>query len=80
MVEKAIKPTVAARVEMEPQKEIKLVEKTIASLDGQRKALQNKQLNTNSSKEFDSLQVEIDEVAVQLGEAEDRWSELFAIV
>jgi len=80
MVEKAIKPTVAARVEMEPQKEIKLVEKTIASLDGQRKALQNKQLKTNSSKEFDSLQVEIDEVAVQLGEAEDRWSELFAIV
>jgi ATP-binding cassette subfamily F protein 3 len=65
---------------MEPQKEIKVIEKTIASLDGQRKVLQTKLENASSSAEADRLQQELDEVALKLAEAEDRWSELFAIV
>ena len=79
-VEKSSKSTAAPRTEMEPQKEIKVVEKTIASLDGQRKVLQTKLENASSSSEADRLQKELDEVALKLAEAEDRWSELFAIV
>jgi ATP-binding cassette subfamily F protein 3 len=79
-VEKSSKSTAAPRTEMEPQKEIKVIEKTIASLDGQRKVLQTKLENASSSSEADRLQKELDEVALKLAEAEDRWSELFAIV
>ena len=79
-VEKSSKSAAAPRTEMEPQKEIKVVEKTIASLDGQRKALQTKLENASNSSEADRLQKELDEVALKLAEAEDRWSELFAIV
>lgn len=79
-VEKSTKSATAPRIEMEPQKEIKVVEKTIASLDGQRKVLQTKLENASHSSEAERLQKEMDEVAFRLAEAEDRWSELFAIV
>ena len=79
-VEKSSKSAGSPRTEMEPQKEIKVVEKTIASLDVQRKALQTKFENASHSLEAERLQKELDEVAFKLAEAEDRWSELFAIV
>ncbi len=70
----------APKVELDPKKEIKLVEKTIAQLDGQKKTLTAQIAKTNDIAEMERLEKELAEVTEELGRSEDRWSELFQIV
>jgi len=69
-----------AKQELDPRKEMKLLEKAIAQCDTQKKALQEKIATTSDLGELESLEKELAEVANQLSKNEDRWSELFAQV
>ena len=76
-----LKPTADAqkappKVSLDPAKEIKVVEKTISQLDGQKRSLSARLEKCDDIAEMEKLEKEIAEVTAKLTEAEDRWSEL----
>ena len=71
----AAKP--AVRTEKEVQKEQKSVEKQIAQLDTRKKQLQEQFLKSTDGDAMLKLETELNEITVQLAEAEDLWSQLF---
>jgi ATP-binding cassette subfamily F protein 3 len=62
----------------DPEKEIKLVEKNIARLDSQKKALTAKSKITHDTEEGLTILAEIETVSAELSANEDRWAELHA--
>ena len=64
------------KVSLDPAKEIKVVEKTISQLDGQKRSLSARLEKCDDIAEMEKLEKEIAEVTAKLTEAEDRWSEL----
>ena len=52
------------------------MEKNIAKLDEQRKALNAEMLNTSDAKKAMSLHTQIETIAKELAEVEERWVEL----
>lgn len=76
-----LKPAVAEqkaapKISQDPAKEIKVVEKTISQLDGQKRSLNSRLEKCEDIAEMEKLEKEIAEVTARLTEAEDRWSEL----
>jgi len=79
--QEVLKPSKAAskpipRDDRALRKELKNLEKTIAQLDGQKKALDAKMMDTTDSKEALRLHNEIAALTEQLAPAEERWCEL----
>ncbi len=70
----AAKP--AKRNDREVRKEISTLEKTIAKLDDQKKQLNAQLMNESNAKEALRLHNEVEAVAKQLAETEDRWCQL----
>ncbi len=70
----AAKP--AKRNDREVRKEISALEKTIAKLDDQKKQLNAQLMNESNAKEALRLHNEVEAVAKQLAETEDRWCQL----
>ena len=66
----------APKISQDPAKEIKVVEKTISQLDGQKRSLNSRLEKCEDIAEMEKLEKEIAEVTARLTEAEDRWSEL----
>jgi ATP-binding cassette subfamily F protein 3 len=66
----------AQRNEREIRKEIKTLEKTIAQLDEQKKALTALSLNTSDAAEALRIHNELTALTGQLAGAEDRWCQL----
>jgi len=66
----------APKISQDPAKEIKVVEKTISQLDGQKRSLNSRLEKCEDIAEMEKLEKEIAEVTTRLTEAEDRWSEL----
>ena len=64
------------KISQDPAKEIKVVEKTISQLDGQKRSLNSRLEKCEDIAEMEKLEKEIAEVTARLTEAEDRWSEL----
>ena len=64
------------RNQRDVQKEIKTVERTIAQLDEQKRALNAEYLNSTDSTESLRLHNEVSAVTTQLAEAEERWVRL----
>ncbi|CAN5201284.1 ABC-F family ATP-binding cassette domain-containing protein [soil metagenome] len=64
------------RTEKELRKEIKTVEKNIATLDAQKRVLQDQFLNASNGAAAERLEKELDAVTEQLSAAEDKWSEI----
>jgi ATP-binding cassette subfamily F protein 3 len=62
----------------DPEKEIKQVEKNIARLDGQKKALAAKSKTTSDTEEGLRILAEIESVSAELSANEDRWAQLHA--
>jgi ATP-binding cassette subfamily F protein 3 len=69
-------PKVVVRDERVVRKEIKALEKTVALLDEQKRALTAKSLQTSDAVEALRLHNEVTAVADQLAEAEERWCQL----
>ena len=65
-----------SKISQDPAKEIKVVEKTISQLDGQKRSLNSRLEKCDDIAEMEKLEKEIAEVTTRLTEAEDRWSEL----
>lgn len=63
----------ARRNEREVRKEMTNVERNIAKLDGEKKALQQQLLNCSDAKEALRLHNEVTALTTQLAEAEERW-------
>jgi ATP-binding cassette subfamily F protein 3 len=70
-----VRPSV--RTEKEIRKEQKSVEKQIAQLDAQKRALQEQFANSTDEEATLRLEVELNTMTTQLAEAEDRWSQLY---
>ena len=66
----------APKISQDPAKEIKVVEKTISQLDGQKRSLNSRLEKCEDIAEMEKLEKEIAEITARLTEAEDRWSEL----
>lgn len=66
------------RSEKEARKELKSVERTIAQLDDQKKALNAQMMKTTNAAEAMKLHNELEAIAGPLAEAEERWVELQA--
>ncbi|HEY0985273.1 ABC-F family ATP-binding cassette domain-containing protein [Schlesneria sp. T3-172] len=66
----------ARRNEREVRKELSTIEKTIARLDDQKKASSAKLMETTDAKESLRLHNEVEALAKELAEAEDRWCQL----
>ena len=58
------------------RKTLRNLEKSIAKLDEQRKALNAEMLNTSDAKKAMALHTQIETVAKELAEVEERWCEL----
>lgn len=72
--------TSSARTEKIIRKEMKTVERSIAQLDEQKKVLNTQFETTEDADEAIRLESELESVIMQLNDAENRWSELFAEV
>jgi ATP-binding cassette, subfamily F, member 3 len=70
-------PVKVQKSEKELRKELKVTEKLIAQLDEQKKALSAEYEKATNAKEMDRVHEELMKVSEQLGEAEDRWSEIY---
>ena len=66
----------AIRNEKDARKELKTTEKQIAQLDYQKKVVTTQFLNSTHENESKRLDAELAAVTQQLGEAEERWSEI----
>ena len=66
----------APRTEKDIRKEMKTLERTIAQLDTQKKALTDQWLKSTKEAEALRLETEVETVTTQLDEAEERWSHL----
>jgi ATP-binding cassette subfamily F protein 3 len=71
-------PRAARRGEKEARKELKALEKAIAQLDEQRRALAARSLEPVGAAEALRLHNELAAVVAQLGPLEERWLELQA--
>jgi ATP-binding cassette subfamily F protein 3 len=69
-------PKIALRNEREVRKEINTVERTIARLDEQKKLTNTQLMSATDAKEALRLHNEVEELAKQLNEAEERWCAL----
>lgn len=76
MAETKSAPKPAKRNDREVRKEISTLEKTIAKLDDQKKQLNAQLMNESNAKEALRLHNEVEAVAKQLAETEDRWCQL----
>jgi len=72
---KAEKPSSGKDIHQQ-RKTLRNMEKNIAKLDEQRKALNAEMLNTSDAKKAMSLHTQIETVAKELAEVEERWVEL----
>lgn len=72
---KAEKPAAAKDVHQQ-RKNLRNLEKTIAKLDEQKKALNAEMMQTSDAKKAMALHVQIEAVAKELAETEERWCEL----
>ncbi|MSR52794.1 MAG: ABC transporter ATP-binding protein [Gemmataceae bacterium] len=70
----------AFKNEKDARKQLKIVEKTIAQLDEQKKTLNGQLMNTSNANEALRLHNEVMAVSSQLTEAEDRWVELNELI
>jgi ATP-binding cassette subfamily F protein 3 len=70
-----VRPSV--RTEKEIRKEQKSVEKLIAQLDAQKRALQEQFANSTDDEATLRLETELNDVTNQLTEAEERWQQLY---
>ena len=61
------------------QKELKTLEKTVVTLDEQRKLLNDQLMVTTDPKEALRLHNEVKAIEMELGTAEERWLELSAM-
>ena len=73
-------PVIAERVETDPRKIMKALERTIAQLDGRKKEINILLDKTKDADIHINLQMELEDLAVKLNEAEERWGELYAEV
>ena len=73
-------PVIAERVETDPRKIMKTLERTIAQLDGRKKEINILLDKTKDADIHINLQMELEDLAVKLNEAEERWGELYAEV
>lgn len=71
-----VEPRRTSRNEKEVRKEIKALEKTVAQLDEQKRALQAKLMESTDADEALRLHNEIAALTTQLAEAEERWCRL----
>jgi hypothetical protein len=76
----AASPVIAERVETDPRKIMKALERTIAQLDGRKKEINILLDKTKDADIHINLQMELEDLAVKLNEAEERWGELYAEV
>jgi ATP-binding cassette subfamily F protein 3 len=76
----AASPVIAERVETDPRKIMKTLERTIAQLDGRKKEINILLDKTKDADIHINLQMELEDLAVKLNEAEERWGELYAEV
>lgn len=74
---KAVKPVVvvALKSDLDPKKEIKLVEKNIAQLDAQKRSLNARLLKITDIEELYYVENELSIISEKLTTAEDLWSE-----
>ncbi len=70
------KPAVPRRSEKEIRKEMKALERTIATLDDQKKQTNAKLMQSTDPKEALKLHNEVSALTTQLAEAEERWLQL----
>ena len=61
------------------QKELKVLEKTVLTLDEQRRALNDRLMQSTDAAEAMKLHNELKAVEMDLGAAEERWLELSAM-
>lgn len=73
-------PVIAERVETDPRKIMKTLERAIAQLDGRKKEINILLDKTKDADIHINLQMELEDLAVKLNEAEERWGELYAEV
>ena len=72
-----VEPKVAVKsVDRDPEKEIKLVEKTIAQLDAQKRNINVQLTKVSEIEELDRLEKELVVISEKLSAAEDLWSQL----
>lgn len=76
----AASPVIAERVETDPRKIMKTLERAIAQLDGRKKEINILLDKTKDADIHINLQMELEDLAVKLNEAEERWGELYAEV
>jgi ATP-binding cassette subfamily F protein 3 len=76
----AASPVIAERVETDPRKIMKTLERTIAQLDGRKKEINILLDKTKDADIHINLQMDLEDLAVKLNEAEERWGELYAEV
>ena len=70
----------AVRSEKELRKEMKSLERNIAQLDEQKKAVNNRWLSTNDPTESSKLELELETVTADLEAAEEKWASLYEVV
>ena len=70
----------AVRSEKEMRKEMKALERSIAQLDEQKKAVNNRWLSTNDPTESAKLERELESVTADLEAAEEQWASLYEVV
>lgn len=68
------------KVEADPRKEMKNLERNIAQLDARKKEINSLSSKTQDADTLLELQIELDEIATKIDAAEERWSQLFAEV
>jgi ATP-binding cassette, subfamily F, member 3 len=74
-VRKAVQSTVRPTA-VDIRAELAVLERTIADLDQQKQKLDAQYVNERDARELDRLYEELTSVAMELGEAEDRWASL----
>ena len=68
------------KVETDPRKEMKNLERSIAQLDTRKKEINSLSAKTTDADALLELQIELEEIIAKIDSAEERWSQLFAEV
>lgn len=68
------------KAEADPRKEMKNLERLIAQMDARKKEINSLSGITKDADSLLDLQIELDEIALKIDAAEERWSQLFAEV
>jgi len=76
----ATPPRMGGREQRDLQKKLRAIERKIASLDEQKRALSDQLLSVTTAGEATRLQAEIAELSTEVGQREEQWVELSAVL